>query len=238
MNNTGQICRSKKNAQSRYTIIDNAILQSWELTPEEKSILIYLLSMPENWIVIKSKLISDSNIGRDRFNRAWKGLQEKGYVLSVRVIDAKTNQIKGWNHIVYEQPVLSETTPILDTPRVTEIPLVGNSESRESRKSENQSVYKELNKENTNETKEIDVESEKPKKVFIPPTIEEVREYVKLKKSPIDPERFIDYYEASGWMRGNTKIKNWKACLRTWDSKDNNKPPTFEIKNKATLNDD
>lgn len=154
MNNTGQICRSKKNAQSRYTMIDNAILQSWELTPEEKSILIYLLSMPENWIVVKRKLIEDSNIGRDRFNRAWKGLQEKGYVQSIRVIDSKTNQIKGWNHIVYEQPILPETNEIEDNPRVTEIPSVGNSESRESRKSENQSVYKEVNKQSNNLTKE------------------------------------------------------------------------------------
>ena len=80
MNNTGQICRSKKNAQSRYTMIDNAILQNWEMSTEEKAILIYLLSMPENWVVLKTKLISDCNIGRDRFNRAWKALQEKGYV--------------------------------------------------------------------------------------------------------------------------------------------------------------
>jgi hypothetical protein len=236
MNNTGQICRSKKNAQSRYTMIDNAILQSWELTPEEKSILIYLLSMPENWIVIKSKLINDSNIGRDRFNRAWKGLQEKGYVLSVRVIDAKTNQIKGWNHIVYEQPVLSETTPILDTPRVTEIPLVGNPESRESRKSENQSVYKELNKENTNETKErVDKEKPKPKKGFVPPTIEEVSS----KFPEINAERFVNYYESIGWKVGKNKMESWVAAAAGWISRD--KPQTnvkFEIKNKATLNDD
>ena len=145
MKNTGQICRSKKNAQSRYTMIDNAILQSWELTPEEKSILIYLLSMPENWIVIKRKLIDDCNIGRDRFNRAWKGLQEKGYIQSIRVIDVDTKQIKGWNHIVYEEPILPE---LLKT-RKSENPKVGDSESRETRKSEIQSVYKETNKQNT-----------------------------------------------------------------------------------------
>lgn len=160
MKNTGQICRSKKNAQSRYTMIDNAILQSWELTPEEKSILIYLLSMPENWIVIKRKLIEDCNIGRDRFNRAWKGLQEKGYIQSIRVIDSDTKQIKGWNHIVYEEPIVPE---LLKT-RESENPKVGDSESRETRKSEIQSVYKELNEQSNNETKELIKESNNPTK--------------------------------------------------------------------------
>jgi hypothetical protein len=101
--------------------------------------------MPENWIVIKRKLIEDCNMGRDRFNRAWKGLQEKGYIQSIRVIDADTKQIKGWNHIVYEEPVLPE---LLKT-RESENPKVGDSESREFRESEIQSVYKETNKQNT-----------------------------------------------------------------------------------------
>jgi hypothetical protein len=160
MKNTGQICRSKKNAQSRYTMIDNAILQSWELTPEEKSILIYLLSMPENWIVIKRKLIEDCNIGRDRFNRAWKGLQEKGYIQSIRVIDLDTKQIKGWNHIVYEEPILPE---LLKT-RESENPKVGDSESREIRESEIQSVYKETNKQNTELTNKELIQSNNPTK--------------------------------------------------------------------------
>lgn len=232
MNNTGQICRSKKNAQSRYTMIDNAILQNWEMSPEEKSILIYLLSMPENWVVLKNKLISDCNIGRDRFNRAWKALQEKGYVQSIRVIDKDTKQMKGWNHIVYEEPVLPES-------RVTEKPKVGDSESRESRKSEIQSIYKEQIKQSNNLTKEEEREKPKRTNVFVPPSLDEVKEYVKSKNSPIDPERFINYYEATGWMRGNSKIKNWKACVKTWESKENtNKPTTFVIKNKANLNDD
>jgi hypothetical protein len=238
MNNTGQICRSKKNAQSRYTMIDNAILQNWEMTPEEKSILIYLLSMPENWIVLKTKLIEDSNIGRDRFNRAWKALQEKGYIQSIRVINKDTRQITGWNHIVYEQPVLPET-------RVTEIPLVGDSESRDSRKSEIQSVYKEQIEQSNNLTKETERETEreeeqkkKPKKVFTRPTIDEIKEYFNAVGTKVDPDRFFNYYEASNWMRSKTQIQNWKACLKTWESRDKEEKKPIISKNVATLNDD
>ncbi len=234
MNNTGQICRSKKNAQSRYTMIDNAILQNWEMTPEEKSILIYLLSMPENWIVLKTKLIEDSNIGRDRFNRAWKSLQEKGYIQSIRVINKDTRQITGWNHIVYEQPVLPET-------RVTEIPSVGDSESRDSRKSENQSVYKEHIEQSNNLTKEIEREREKPKKVFTPPTFEEIKKYAQSRgaaAASVDLQRFHDFYTSKGWMVGKNKMKDWEAAFRTWESRDAEEKKPIISKNVATLNDD
>lgn len=209
MNNTGQICRSKKNAQSRYTMIDNAILQNWGMTPEEKSILIYLLSMPENWIVIKTKLIEDSNIGRDRFNRAWKSLQEKGYIISIRVIDSETKQLKGWNHIVYEEPVLSES-------RVTENPIVGDSESREIRKSEIQSVYKEQIEQSNNNTKEEESTRKKLDKVFQVPTIETIREYMTEIGIPEKSDRFFNYYESIGWKVGRSQMKDWKAAARNF----------------------
>lgn len=214
-------------------MIDNGILQNWELSPEEKSILIYLLSMPENWIVIKTKLMTDSNIGRDRFNRAWKGLQEKGYVVSIRVIDAKTNQIKGWNHIVYEVPILLEPKAIIENPLCTEIPLVGNSESRESRKSENQYVYKEQTKQTTNLTKET-LDKPKPKKGFVPPTLDEI----KTKYPEVNAERFINYYESIGWMVGKNKMQSWEAAAAGWIARDNPKNVQKVSKNKATLNDD
>lgn len=108
MQNTGQILRSKKTAKSRFTPISNEILQSNILTPEEKSILVHLLSLPEDWVVYKGIIWKQMNMGRDRFNKNWKGLVDKGYILSVKMIDSKTNLITGYNHIVYEEPVLSD----------------------------------------------------------------------------------------------------------------------------------
>lgn len=52
---------------------------------------------------------------------------------------------------------------------------------------------------------------------FVPPTIEEVREYIKSQNYNINPEQFIDYYTARGWeLSKGRKIKDWKACVRTW----------------------
>jgi hypothetical protein len=110
MKNTGQIVRSKKNGKSRYTPISNDILQSKTLTAEQKSILVHLLSLPEDWVVYKTEIWKDMNIGRDRFNKSWVGLVKLGYIVSVKMIDTKSNLIKGYNHIVYEEPTLDSLT--------------------------------------------------------------------------------------------------------------------------------
>ncbi len=58
------------------------------------------------------------------------------------------------------------------------------------------------------------------KKSFKPPSLEEVKAYCIERGNSIDPERFLNYYESNGWMVGRTKIKNWKAAVRTWEAKD------------------
>ncbi|NDV68568.1 hypothetical protein [Dysgonomonas sp. 25] len=60
-------------------------------------------------------------------------------------------------------------------------------------------------------------------KTFIPPTFEEVQAYCLERKNTIDPQKFIDFYSAKGWMIGKNKMKDWKAAIRTWEqSRKNN----------------
>lgn len=67
---------------------------------------------------------------------------------------------------------------------------------------------------------------ESPKKTtkFIPPTVEEVEDYCLERGNRVDPEQFVDFYSAKGWMLGKNKMKDWKAAVRTWERKDNEKP--------------
>lgn len=60
-------------------------------------------------------------------------------------------------------------------------------------------------------------------KKFVPPTLQEVDDYVCLKNYQIDPERFISYYESNGWMVGRNKMKDWKAAVRNWASRSKEK---------------
>lgn len=53
---------------------------------------------------------------------------------------------------------------------------------------------------------------------FVPPTVEQVAEYVRSRSSSVDPQGFIDFYEAKGWMVGRTPMKDWKAACRNAES--------------------
>jgi len=56
---------------------------------------------------------------------------------------------------------------------------------------------------------------------FKKPTLEEIREYCNSRSNGVNVEKFFDFYTANGWVQGRNKpIKNWQACVRTWENKD------------------
>lgn len=75
--------------------------------------------------------------------------------------------------------------------------------------------------------KEIDIDKEKnikreskKAKAFLPPTQEEVEAYCLERQNNVNAQKFIDFYEAKGWMIGRNKMKDWKAAVRTWERAD------------------
>lgn len=62
---------------------------------------------------------------------------------------------------------------------------------------------------------------EKPLKRFSPPSVEEVKAYCTERNNGVDAQTFVDFYAAKGWKVGNTPMKDWKACVRTWEQRDN-----------------
>lgn len=61
-------------------------------------------------------------------------------------------------------------------------------------------------------------------KRFVKPTLEDVQAYCQERQNNVDPESFIDFYESKGWKVGNQPMKDWKAAVRTWERRDNNRP--------------
>lgn len=56
---------------------------------------------------------------------------------------------------------------------------------------------------------------------FRPPTVEEVQTYCKERGNSVNAEAFVDYYAARGWCLSNgVKVKDWRACVRTWEQRD------------------
>lgn len=58
----------------------------------------------------------------------------------------------------------------------------------------------------------------KVEKEFIPPTLEQVKDYcVNVRKNNVDYKRFYDYYEVNGWKDGiNKPLVNWKQKIVAW----------------------
>lgn len=52
---------------------------------------------------------------------------------------------------------------------------------------------------------------------FVKPTLQEVKAYCIERGNDVDPERFINHYEANGWMVGKNKMKDWRAAVRNWE---------------------
>ena len=70
-------------------------------------------------------------------------------------------------------------------------------------------------------------------KRFKEPTIVEVAEYCLERKNKVCGDTFIDFYASKGWMVGKVKMKDWKACVRTWEKNSvNDKIGRKEIANK------
>ena len=84
------------------------------------------------------------------------------------------------------------------------------------------------NKENQRLPKKETNGSKDKKSKFTPPTLEEVKAYCLESGHRIDAERFIDYYESNGWMVGRNKMKDWKAAVRNWSKREDEKPKKEE----------
>lgn len=70
-----------------------------------------------------------------------------------------------------------------------------------------------------------DIESkERPKQRFVPPSIADVQNYADSKGLKVDAERFVDFYSSKGWTVGKSPMKDWRAAVRNWASRDRASP--------------
>ena len=89
---------------------------------------------------------------------------------------------------------------------------------------------------NPNVNENLNLESKSKSKLFIKPTIDEIKNYCLERKNNVNAESFSNYYEARGWKLKGIQMKDWKACVRTWEGNDykpkqnnftNNDRPSF-----------
>lgn len=71
-----------------------------------------------------------------------------------------------------------------------------------------------------NKNKNTNTNTDTNNKRFVPPSLEEVTAYCRERGNKVNPQTFIDFYSSKGWKVGNQPMKDWKACVRTWEQRD------------------
>ena len=210
------------NKNSNYSTISNHHLREKNMSLKAKGLLTVMLSLRDDWDYSIAGLSSICKENETAIKSTLKELREFGYLKVTKLMPNQTEngRIK-YIYDIFEQPQGKQD---VEKQGVENLPL-------EIQHVEN---HGQLNTKKSN-TKELNTEESKTKdrgqkrKRFIPPTVEEVTEYCNERNNNVDPQRFVDYYEANGWMRGKNKIKDWKACVRTWERNEFNSKPKKEL---------
>ena len=143
----------------------------------------------------RTKICYDLGISNDTFSKYLKQLVINGYI--------EVEQIKEngrFSHNVY-----TICSTILPCPKISDTENIGND-----------NLDTNINSLNINNNFNINSKKSAASR-FTPPTVEEVQAYCRERQNNVDPQRFIDYYTARGWLIGKNKMKDWKAAVRTWE---------------------
>lgn len=103
----GRIFRSK--TTDNFTVIKNEILDRTDLSWAAKGLLSYLLRLPHDWVVYKSHILKQSNIGKDALNTIWKELEDARYIISGN--QRNEGRFRGRDFIVFDIPADAENLP-------------------------------------------------------------------------------------------------------------------------------
>lgn len=96
------IVRSPK--PERFTVLANDVVRDQRLSFKARGILIYLLSMPDNWRISTQHLRKMAPEGRDSILSGLKELEHAGYLRRARRQDPITGRW-GWEQTIFDRPV-------------------------------------------------------------------------------------------------------------------------------------
>ena len=91
--------------KNRFTIVDNETIEHRYISYRALGLLTYLVSKPDDWIVMISELSGngeDSREGRDAVYTSIKELIEAGFIDKVITRDSRTKRITGTEYVVRE----------------------------------------------------------------------------------------------------------------------------------------
>ena len=193
-----------------------------EIIDDEK---LLLLAFQDRWhfvalLALKNRGVLDENEGEMLHRKLCvklglhkAELEELGKRLAdVGLIDRKTFQPLAWDNRQFQSDGSTERVRAY---------------RERVKRSRNVTVTAQDTDTDTDTDTEIGQKKRAKAKRFRPPTVEEVAAYCQERGNSVNPQKFIDHYTGNGWMRGKTKMKDWKAVIRTWEqNEDENRTRT------------
>lgn len=182
----------KQDKLKGFTVIRNSIFKDNQLSAKAKGVACQLLSLPPTWDYSVKGLVTLFSDGEASIRSALSELEEAGYLRR-----EQSREVGKFGKSVYViTDMLKSEKPCVENP------LAVNSVA------ENRA---QLN------TKESNTYQSNTKRYrFIPPTVEEVEDYINEKGYRINAHKFVDYYTANGWRVGKSPMKDWRAAVRNW----------------------
>jgi hypothetical protein len=202
------------------------------LSLKAKGLLSVVLSLPDDWEYSVAGLASMSKEKESAITSALKELKEEGYLVVTKKMPnvTKSGRIEyEWDF--FEEPHIHRREPLpiydeqetkkqgIENQGLENLTLEVQGLENQAQLNTNISITKE---ENTKELSTDILVVGKPQKTtrFTPPTVEEVTDYCHERNNHVDPEKFVDYYQARGWKIGKNSMKDWRAAVRTWERND------------------
>ncbi len=178
-----------------YSVIPATIRYDKELTPNAKLLFAEITALLQiNGVCYASNKYFSELYGKNKvtISRWIKELKERGYISVSYTYKEGSNEIAN---------------------RYMQICYGGLSKN-------DKGVLTKMLKSNTNKVNTNTTYSNKERGVsFKKPLINDIKDYCLERKNNIDAEHFYDFYESKGWVVGKTKMKSWKACVRTWEQR-------------------
>jgi hypothetical protein len=131
----------------------------------------------------------------------------------------KINIAKRWN-----KPNTKNTTRKTGIPKDTKNT---DSDSKNDSDSDSDSKNDNESKNDSNLSNNINIKNKR----FTKPTIQELISFCNEFALNIDPQQFIDYYEANGWKINKNPMKDWQATARNWHRRSAEKITTTKKSN-------
>lgn len=85
----------------------------------------------------------------------------------------------------------------------------------------NQEKRREEKRREEGEGEKMDIPRERSR--FQKPSLEDVEAYCAERSNGIEASRFLDFYEANGWMVGKSRMKDWRAAVRNWERREHDR---------------